>query len=80
MNQSGFGKVSEAASNTAEKGLALDELIKQSKEKVDGELSVLSKIEAKNVVKEKLSGIVDTFKRLGKNIIGLLKIIQTFLF
>lgn len=66
MNQSGFGKVSEAASNTAEKGLALDELIKQSKEKVDGELSVLSKIEAKNVVKEKLSGIVDTFKRLGE--------------
>ncbi|QCR31005.1 S-layer homology domain-containing protein [Lysinibacillus sp. SGAir0095] len=66
MNQIELNTVSETALNTAGNGDSLDELAKQAKAKVHGELGILSKKEAKKVVNETLSGIIDTFNRLGE--------------
>lgn len=68
MNLHDFNEISETASNTYEneKGYTLDELAKQAEAKIHGDLSVLTKNEAKKIVNDLLSGIVGTFDRLGE--------------
>lgn len=61
-------EISETASRTYlnNKGYSFDELVEKDEPKVDENLNILTKSEAKKIISELMSGIVGTFNRLGE--------------